>query len=331
MALGLYPDFPETLPGFQREFPDEKACLTYMEAVRWPKGFVCPICETKGEPFRFANRPKVLRCRACSEETSITAGTIMHSTHTPLYVWFWGAYLVTSQPPGISALQFQRQLGIGRYETAFQLLHKLRAGMVDPDRDLIGGKHPIEIDETYIGGATRGEGRGVHHQATVVGAVEIRQGGGEPSREPGAHQPRRGETWAGRLRLAVVASRGKATLEKFVKGSIAPRSQITTDGWQGYDGLRALGYRHKAVVMDGDHEKADAWLPMIHIVFSNLKTWLLGTHHGVSPQHLQSYLDEYVFRFNRRFYPFNAFNSVLGIGAQDRSLTYRELYDKGAS
>lgn len=329
MSPGFPKSLPKSLPEFQRMFPSDRACAEYLEALRWSNGFACPHCGVADEPYRFEARPGVLRCRTCRRDVALTAGTVMERTHTPLSTWFWASYLVSSLTPGISATQFQRQLGLSRYETAFQILHKLRAGMVDPDRDLIGGKYEVELDETYVGGSTKGEGRGVTHQILVAGAVEIRHSGDAKPRGAGAHAPQRGETWAGRLRLAIVPSRKQTALEKFVKGAIAPKTQITTDGWQGYENLAALGYKHIAIVMKDDHEKADAWLPMIHIVFSNLKTWLLGTHHGVSPQHLQSYLDEYVFRFNRRFYPFNAFNSVLGIGVQDRSLTYDQLYAKG--
>src|SRR5260370_17165203 len=117
----------------------------------------------------------VFRCRACRKSTSLTAGTVMQSSHTPLTTWFWAAYLVTTQTPGQSALQFQRQLGLPRYETAFQILHKLRSSMVRPERDAIGSEHPVEVDECLIGGRTRGEGRGTHHMTTAVGAVEVRQ------------------------------------------------------------------------------------------------------------------------------------------------------------
>jgi hypothetical protein len=125
-------------------FPDEAACADYMERVRWPDGFVCPSCGAKREPFRFAARPEVLRCRACERDTSLTAGTVMHKSRQPLHTWFWAAYLVSTQTPGMSALQFQRQLGLSRYETAFQLLHKLRAGMIRPDHDSIGDPWPVE-------------------------------------------------------------------------------------------------------------------------------------------------------------------------------------------
>jgi hypothetical protein len=326
--------FPDTLLGFQRMFPDEAACLAYLRELRWPEGFACPGCGRKGEPFHFANRPTVLRCRACRRNTRVTAGTVMHATRTPLQAWFWAAYLVTAQTPGMSALQFQRQLGISRYETAFQILHKLRAAMVRPDRDRIGGEYVVEIDEAEVGGETRGEGRGVHHKATVVGAVEVRRGNPEEVARKRKRQkkhekgrPVRGETYAGRLRLRQVPNRGGLALSTFVQESVAPGTMVLTDGWQGYDPLRRLGYDHQKAVVGGDQEITEAALPLIHLVFSNLKSWLLGIHHGVSPRHLQAYLNEYVFRFNRRFYSVGMFNSVLGIATRVQGPTYASLYD----
>ena len=268
----------------------------------------------------------------CQANASLTAGTIMRSSHTPLSVWFWGAYLVTTQTPGESALQFQRQLGISRYETAFQMLHKLRSAMVRPERDTIGGQYPVEVDETLVGGRTKGEGRGVHHKATVVGAVEVRlrregedrAGGGTQGHSDG--KPLKRKTYAERLRLRFVPGRDADSLTTFVRDSVATGAVVRTDGWQGYDTLSSLGYSHESVVLGGDADKTDAHLPMIHIAFSNLKTWLLGTHHGVSQQHLPAYLNEYVFRFNRRFYPMTAFNSVLGLAAHALPPTYQALY-----
>lgn len=153
--------FPRSLPEFQHLFLDEAACAVYLErARRWSDGFVCPPCGTPGEPYRYATRPGVLCCRKCRRETRLTAGTVMERTHTPLSVWFWATYLVASQTPGMSAVPFQRQLGLSRYETAFQILHKLHAGMVRPDQDRIGGKpeEVVEADETCVGGRTRGKG-----------------------------------------------------------------------------------------------------------------------------------------------------------------------------
>ncbi len=327
-AESRLPDFPTSLPGFQQMFPDEHACSAYLEDVRWPDGFACPYCGVQQEPYRIETRPTVLQCRSCARQTSLTAGTVMEKTRTPLCLWYWAAFLVVAATPGESALQMQRALGIKRYETAFQMLHKLRAGMVRPDRDPIGGQYPVEIDETFVGGKTRGEGRGVHHKATVVGAVELRESKKvRKSRDPHKQGvPTKGRVYAGRIRLHVIPDRGRAALEGFVTENIALGSVVRTDGWQGYERLGELGYNHEFVVMEGDPAKAEAWLPMIHLVFSNLKTWILGTHHGVSQQHLQAYLNEYVFRFNRRFYPFNAFNSVLGIATHTQGPTYDELY-----
>jgi len=313
--------FPTSLPEFQRVFPDDGACARYLEAIRWPDGFACTKCGLVGDPYRFATRSSVvLRCRGCKANTSLTAGTVMQSSHTSLSTWFWGAYLMTTQTPGQSAVQFQRQIALTRYETAFQILHKLRAGMVRHERDTIGGEHPVEVDECYVGGETRGEGRGTHHKATVVGAVEVRL------RQHDGKAHKRG-IYAGRLRLRVVPNRSAETLTDFVKENIALGATVRTDGWVGYQGLPEIGCRHEALALNGDPDKAEAHLPMIHLVFSNLKTWIMGTHHGrIEPKHLQSYLNEYVFRFNRRFYPMTAFNSILGIAARSVPPTYAQLY-----
>ena len=318
--------FPRSLPEFQKIFPDNAACARYLEGAKWPKGFTCPSCKAAGEPFRFANRPGVLRCRACRKDAHLTAGTVMQGTRTPLTIWFWGAYLAATSTPGISALQFQKQLGLTVYETAFQVLHKLRAGMVRQDRDRIGGvpgrKDHVEIDETWIGGATRGEGRGVHNQTLVIAAVEVRQ---RPPKK-GDKPERRGGRYAGRLRIEVVPDRTEKSLCGFVESAVAPGAMVITDAWQGYASLTKRGFGHLAVAEAGEPKIAEEYLPIIHLVFSNLKAWLRGCHHGVSPQHLQAYLNEFAFRFNRRFYPFNAFRSLLGIGSNGASPTYDGLY-----
>jgi len=315
--------FPGALPEFQHLFPDEAACAAYLERARWSDGFICPHCGVADEPRHISTRPKVLRCRHCRRETSLTAGTVMERTHTPLSTWFWAAYLVASQTPGMSAVQFQRQLGLSRYETAFQILHKLRAAMVRPDQDRIGCKseEQVEADETYIGGRTRGKGKGVHNMVVVAGAVEVRQ-----RKRQGSRNKRRTGRYAGRVRLAVVSDRSAKSLGGFIKRTVAPGATIITDDWSGYTKLAEFGYCHTAVVERGDTQVAETFLPIIHLVFSNLKTWLRGTHHGVSPQHLQAYLNEFTFRFNRRFYPFNTFRSLLGIAGDVTAPTYAELY-----
>lgn len=315
--------FPRSLREFQKLFPDEAACAAYLEKARWGAGFTCPRCNAQGEPFRISTRPGVLTCRKCRRNTGLMVGTVMERSHTPLSVWFWAAYLITSQTPGMSATQFQRQLGLTRYETAFAILHKLRAGMVRPDQDRIGGgaSEYVEVDETYIGGRTRGEGKGVHHKVLVSAAVEVRQ------RKPGTKlDKRKNGRYAGRVRLAVVPNRSAKSLCGFVENTVEPGTLLVTDDWSSYVGLEKAGYEHFAVQQLGDPDITEEYMPMIHLVFANLKTWLHGTHHGVSQQHLQAYLNEYTFRFNRRFYPFNAFRSLLGIAGDSESPTYKDLY-----
>lgn len=247
----------------------------------------------------------------------------MERSHTSLSIWFWAAYLVASQTTGMSAVQFQRQLGLSRYETAFGILHKLRAAMVRPNQDRIGGQpgRHVEVDETWVGGRTRGEGRGVHHKVLVAGAVEVRR------RKPGtAQNTRKDGRYAGRVRLAVASDRSAEQLCGFVESAVEPGTLTVTDDWSGYASLRKRGYDHHAIAECGDPEVAEEFLPIIHLVFSNLKTWLGGTHHGVSAKHLQAYLNEFAFRFNRRFYPFNAFRSLLGIAGEVDAPTFAALY-----
>lgn len=332
-SAGAGQSSPRSLPDFQHVFPNEEACSAYLYAARFPNGFACPYCSSTGKPFRFRSRPDMLRCRSCKRDTRLTAGTIMQKSKVSLCTWFWGAFLVTSLTPGMSALQFQKMLGIKRYETAFNLLHKLRAAMVRPERGPIGGEWPVEVDE-FVGGATQGEGRGHHHKALVVGIVEVRPRRRAPGLDPNLpsgqrpqHRGGHGRSFiAGRLRLQVISDRKRETLEPFVLANVQSATEVRTDGWTGYDNLRKLGYQHEAVSVRGDHAKTDQHLPMIHIVFGNLDSWLLGTHHGVSPKHLQGYLNEFVFRFNRRFWPMVAFDSVLKIAARVEAPTYAGLY-----
>jgi transposase-like protein len=225
----------------------------------------------------------------------------------PLVQWFWAAYLVTTHTPGLSALQFARQMDLN-YETAFQMLHKLRAAMVKEGQARLSGV--VEVDECYIGGERHGKGgRGALGKVLVAGAVEVRG--------------RR----AGRIRLRVIRDVSGEQLSAFVKATVEEGSSVKTDGWKGYNGLSVAGYQHKPEV-EGDRERAMEILPLVHIAFSNLKTWLLGTHHGsVKKQHMQAYLNEFTFRFNRRRTPMAAFQTVLGLIAERKGPTYAGLYD----
>ena len=247
------------------------------------------------------------RCKACGHDTSVTAGTVLHRTRTPLTQWFWTAYLVTTQTPGLSALQLQRQLGIRRYETAWTMLHKLRAAMVRPGREPL--KDKVEVDETYIGGPEAGlrGGRELIEKGLVVGGVEVR---GKAS---------------GRVRLQVVPDASGPSLTGFVKANVERGALVLTDGWGAYAPLAGMGYKHRPRTQ-GDPERAIKILPRIHRVFGNLKTWLRGTHHGVGHSHLQAYLDEFAYRFNRRRTPMAAFQTLLGLGTQHPPTTYQDLY-----
>lgn len=291
------PDFPKTIISFQRLFATEDECLKFLILSRWPDGFHCPKCNH--DQFYWMKERKLLQCRACKHQASVTAGTVLHRSKMPLTMWFHAAYLVSTITPGISALQLQRQLGLTSYQTAFTMLHKLRAGMVREDRDKLTGT--VQVDETYIGGHKPGKtGRGAAGKFLVVGAAEI-------------HSDR-----VARIRLRLIPDAGGLTLTQFIKANIIEGSTIVTDDWSGYRGLEQAGYHH--IVQDPK-------LVNMHRIFSNLKAWLIGTHHGaVRKQHLQAYLNEYTFRFNRRRTPMAAFQTALGLGTRRMGPTYRGLY-----
>jgi len=289
------PSFPRTIFEFNKWFPDEETCLKFLIQSRWPDGFVCPRCGY-GE-YYWKEARELFQCKQCGYQSSVTAGTVMHRSRMPLRVWFQAAYLVTTHTPGMSALQFQRQMGLSSYQTAFTMLHKLRAAMVRGGRDRISGI--VEVDETYIGGERPGPtGRGALGKVIVAGAVDIK-----------------GKS-ANRIRLRVIPNVTGETLTDFVKSTVQEGSTIKTDDWRGYLKLEGAGYQHIA----------STDLVHIHRVFSNLKMWLIGTHHGVSKQHLQAYLNEYTFRFNRRGTPMAAFQTVLGLAKERLGPTYRGLY-----
>ena len=298
------PTFPRTLAEVQARFADEAACRAYLAASRWPDGYRCPRCG-HAQAFELPRRG-LWQCKACGHQTSVTAGTVLHRSRTSLREWFWAAYLVTTHTPGMSALQLQRQRGIPRYETAWTLLQKLRRAMRRPGRERL--RDTVEVDETYIGNqeGLRG-GRELGDRALVVGAVEVR---GRAS---------------GRVRLQVVPDASGPSLTGFVHTNVEPDTTVITNGWQGYAPLSGMGYPHHPKTQ-GRPARADVILPRVHRVFGNLKTWLRGTHHGVDPKHLQAYLDEFTFRFNRRRTPMAAFQSLLGLTEAHGPTTYKMLY-----
>lgn len=299
------PDFPRTLAEFQSGFATDGHCQRYLVACRWPDGYWCPRC-AHAEAYELSTRG-LFQCRSCRHQVSVTAGTVLHRTHVPLPLWFAAAYLVTTHTPGFSAVQLQRQLGLSRYETAWTMLQKLRRAMLRPERDRLAGM--VEVDEAYVGGIEAGRRGGRQrdsNKAIVVGAVEVRGRG------------------SGRIRLGVVADLSAAALVPFVAASVEPGSTVLTDGWPGYAPLRqTYDYRPSVV---GDPKNAAKLFPRVHRTFSNLKTWLKGTHHGVSSKHLPHYVNEFVFRFNRRRTPMAAFQSLLGLTTQHAPTTHKMLY-----
>ena len=276
-------DLPQDFLEFNARFGTDEQCRKYLIKARWPDGFRCDGC---GHGHAYTLRTRlVYECVACRKQHSLLAGTIFEQTKTALTRWFLAIYLVTSSKGGIAAAELQRQLGFGSYQTAWSWLHKLRKAMVRPDREPLAGR--VEADETYVGGPRPGKrGRGAAGKTLVAGAVEAGQAGGRR---------------LGRLRLAVVPDASAASLEGFLAANVAKPATVATDGRRGYLGLPAAGYDHEPVSSSASRGDAALRLPGIHLVFSLVKRWLLGTHHGaVSEKHLPAYLDEYVFRFNRR-------------------------------
>ena len=270
-------DYPRTILEFEQCFSTEEACRGYLFQLRWPEGFCCPRC---GHRQAWATKRRLYRCRQCDYQVSVTAGTIFQDTRKPLRLWFRAIWHVTSQKIGVSALGLQRVLGLPRYETTWTWLQKLRVAMVRPGRDRLSGI--IEVDETYIGGEKPGKrGRGAGGKALVMVAAQENEG------------------HIGRIRLCRVPDASAESLSQAVKDTVEPGSMVRTDGWGGYGQLTSLGYVHAVVRETG--EVGENLLPLAHRAASLLKRWLLGTHQGaVRASHLDYYLDEFTFRFNRR-------------------------------
>ena len=237
----------------------------------------------------------------------------------PLSVWFWGAYLVTTQTPGQSALQFQRQLGLKRYETAFQMLHKLRAGLVRPERDTIGDQYPVEVDESFVGGVQKVEAIAFPSWQSIIEAIKVR-----PRKAPVTGARRTFD--AGRLQLRLVPNREAKSLSKLVREYVAKGAVVHTDGWTGSDEFEALGYVHEPLVIEWSPRRIEAHLPMIHIAFSNLRVIVARTPPRRPSSPLAGIPQRIcVPRFNQRFYPMTAFNSALGFAAHASAPTYKKL------
>jgi transposase-like protein len=270
-------DYPRNVLEFNDRFCDEAACRSYLESLRWPQGPRCPRCP---QSQVWTMKPPFYRCAACGHDFTVTAGTLFADTHLPLRLWFQAVWYIVNQKNGASALGIQRVLGLGSYRTAWRWLHKLRRAMVRPGRDRLAGT--IEVDEIYVGGERTGKrGRGAGGKALVLIAAQAE----------GAK--------IGRIRLARVADASAPVLNQALLTSVSAGSQIVTDGWRGYAELSAIGYRHQTVRTTA--VVGANLLPRANRIAALLQRWLLGTHQGAGrAEHLDYYLDEFTFRFNRR-------------------------------
>jgi len=263
---------------FEKKFGTEKSCRDYLFNLKFKEGFVCEKC---GHTKYWITKEYVYICQSCRNHVHLTSGTIFQDTHIPISTWFRAMWWITSQKNGISALGIQKILGIGSYRTAWALLHKLRVAMVRPGRDKLKGK--IEVDECFIGGKQSGSkrGRGTENKSLIAVAVEIEK------------------NKVGRVRFGLIKDASAASLEGFIEKTAEKGATIITDGWRGYSRVKEMGYKHK--VDEKEYTDKDKLLPHVHLVISLLKRWIMGTLQGsVSEQHLEYYLDEYTFRFNRR-------------------------------
>jgi len=277
VSASVAEDFPRNLIEFEQRFSTEDACRAYLMGLRWPEGFVCPRC--RGRQHWLSKR-NLLVCCACEHQLSLTAGTIFQDTRKPLTLWFRAMWWLTTQKNGASALGLQRELGLKTYWTAWTWLHKLRRAMVRPGRDRLSGL--VEVDETYWGGEEEGViGRLTHKKTLILVAAQA-----DGSK-------------IGRVRMRRIPDVTRATLHGFIADVVEPGSTVRTDGYNVYGKLE--GYEHEPIPVKGSGQDASALLPRVHRVVSLLKRWMLGTHQGaVHPAHLDYYLDEFTFRFNRR-------------------------------
>jgi transposase-like protein len=281
-------DFPKSAFEFESRFGTEQACAEFLAKLRWPNGFLCPRCASAAHWS--LSRRGLIECADCGHQTSLTAGTVFHGSRKPLRLWFRAMFLMASQKLGLSAKNFQRQMGLPSYQTAWTWLHKLRRAMVRFDRPKLEGT--VEVDDAYVGGVEEGShGRGSSNPIVAV-AVEV---------IADADERKRKRARLGRVRLEVVEDVTQVSLTTFIAQNVSGDANVRTDGLSSYDELGEVGYAHEKRVIGKDPRRASTKLPGVHRIISLVKRWLLGTHQGaVSEKHLPWYLQEYTFRFNRR-------------------------------
>jgi transposase-like protein len=304
--IELYPkDFQE----FLLQFKTEDDCWDYIFQMKWPVGFICPHCN--GSKYWLTN-DKTIHCSICQSETTVTSGTIFHKTRKPLLLWFHIMWWIVAQKTGASANNLKDFMGFGSYETAWAWLHKLRRAMVRPMRDKLTGE--VEVDETYIGGIEKGnknKGRGAETKILVLVATECigKQ--------------------IGRVRFEIIDEASTENLSSFIEDNIQEGSTVITDGWSGYNYLtNSSKYKHEKKIISGSGKQAHELLPHVHLVDSLVKRWINGTHQGnISTKHLQYYLDEFAFRFNRKLstYRGKLFFRLMQQAVETQPITLHEI------
>ena len=307
-----------SLLGFQEAFTNEEACWEHLRRMRWPEGFLCPRCGH--DKAWFIRTRKVMDCKKCRGQTSVTAGTIFHKTRTPLLKWYWLIYRMATDKVGTSVAGMQRLLEIKDYKTGWLMAHKVRKSMADRDaRYTLAGL--VEMDDSFFGPAGHTAGRGSERKSTVLCAVSL-------------YRDTQGKEKPGFAHMRVVEDASAKSIGDFLERlGCGPQTEegrelldaIRTDGWRSYSkAARDKELGHYRVVLR-EPSQAGRLLPWVHRVISNAKAVIRGTHRGVSGKHLQSYLAEVCYRFNRRFWEKELFDRLIRACISTATVTYREL------
>jgi hypothetical protein len=261
--------------------------------VRWPGGMQCESCQSKDFYPRLSNR-RAFQCRSCRHFRYPTAGTIFHKTRTTLHQWFVAIFLIANDKRGLSALALSKHLDVS-YQTAWAMLQRVRHAMAKRNDQYLLTDY-IEVDEMFIGAPTEGKkrGRGTE-QIPVLVAV--------------SYVPTDAKEYMGFAKLQVVAHIDSDTVIAFAKRHFKPGSVVRSDGLQVYPPLEHHGFVHDRNPVK--KRKAHLVLPHVHTYISNLRSFVMGTHHGLDEIHLQQYLDEYCYRFNRRKHENELFDRLL--------------------
>ena len=301
--------YPEKFEDLLEWFGTEEDCVDYIAKIRWQNGFSCPKC---GSEKAWPTARGLMHCSGCGHQTSVTAGTVFQGTRKSLRLWFHVMWWVVSQKTGCNALTLKNAMGFDSYETAWTWLQKLRRVMVRPGRELLSGE--VEVDETYLGAAEEGvPGRGSDSKTLIAVAVEAK------------------DRHMGRVRFRCIENASAEQLMPFIKDNIEKGSTVITDGWSGYNQVSENGYKHVINKISTSGQSADELLPNVHIIISLVKRWLLGTHQGgASEKHLQYYLDEYSFRFNRRLSTHRGklFYRLMQLSVLQKAVTMDEITGK---